>query len=129
MVHYLLSPAQTDWQVLVSRKFPRKYAQVAKKKIIIIMQTILYFDWLIIGQLMDVTQLALIWVQWPKNKFFALRTNLIWTKVSASHRKSTKRTQCLAKQQQERLYATPFGQGFTQTGARLNAIKGLVHVT
>ena len=33
---------------------------------------------------MDVTQLALTWVGWPN-----LRENLLSTKVSASHRKST----------------------------------------
>ena len=40
---------------------------------------------------MDVTQLALTWVGWPNGEKLALTCveNLISTKVSASHRKST----------------------------------------
>ena len=75
----LLSPGQTDRQVSASgrqlnlrtdlrwvaketRKFPRKYTQLAKKDIL--RRTIFYFNhWLII--LMDVTPLALTWFGWP----------------------------------------------------------------
>ena len=39
---------------------------------------------------MDLTQLALTWVEWQTAKHLLdLRANLISTKVSASHRKST----------------------------------------
>ena len=38
---------------------------------------------------MDVTQLALTWVGWPNGEKLDLRANLISTKMSASHRKST----------------------------------------
>ena len=40
---------------------------------------------------MDVTQLALTWVEWPNGEKLALnlRANLISTKVSTNHHKST----------------------------------------
>jgi len=99
-----LSPGQTDSQVVASshklnmrrdlrwvakrtRKSPHKYTQVAIKPIS--RQTYAVFHWLIIGKW---TSLNLRWLglggQTVKT-CVDLRANLISTKVSASHRKST----------------------------------------
>ena len=78
------------------------------------------FHWLIIyvnGR--HSTCVDLGWVAKRCKTCFDLRTNLISTKVSASHRKSTQVLQGLAKQSRKytqvfnmRLLASPFGQGF-----------------
>ena len=70
--------------------------------------------------LKDVTRLALAWVGWPNGEKNCsdFRANLILTKVSASHRKSSQEHARPGQTElqvdpsfQLRLLATPFGQG------------------
>ena len=70
-----------------TRKFPRKYTEVTKKYISRRLSSISLAN----NRLMDVTQLVLTPVGWPNSEktCFDLRANLMSTKVSASHRKST----------------------------------------
>ena len=75
------------WVAKRTDKFPHNYAQVANK--LISRQTCPIFSWLIIGYW---TSLNLRWLGLDGQTvkpYFDLRANLISTKVSASHRKST----------------------------------------
>ena len=81
---------------------------------------------------MDVTQLALTWVGWPNGEKLAsnLRTNLISTKVSASHRKSTQvhPSPGQTKSQVNKVFnlsqfASPFCQGLRKSKTFVSSTK------
>ena len=98
-----------SWVAKQTRKFPRKYTQVAIKTFYGRLCSISLAD-----RLIDVTQLALTWDGWPNGEKTCvdLRANLISTKVSASQRKCT---QVLTQVLNLRLLVTPFGQGLKGT--------------
>jgi len=98
------------WEAKRTRKFPRKYPQVAIKPIS--RQKYPVFHALANNRLMDVTQLALTWVGWPKGEKVALICVQIWSRPKWAQVNANQRT--WTQVFNLRQLASPFGQGLRQ---------------